>query len=410
MAKQPSRPVGDIFLILFSLFLAFIVWVIVKQQESSIRALSIPITYSNLPEFVELGGYEPGSLTVEFSVPKAEESYARGENFKIDVDLSKIAVFAGTESFNEYTVDLNASQVTPSDGGTQIHPVLIVGEPLVTFLARLRVGTVPVEPNLQGSPAEGYRLDSEKISVEPKTITVAMNATRFRESIEGTLRVLTEPISIGGERDIVSGLYSVPLNSRDGLNQGIFSIPGAPVQKIEASIPLPEIETTRIFENVPVIYEPLRVDVVAEVEPSVVNVTVSGPRSAVDRVTPQMLHLSTLALIDDRPGTVVETVIDVTLETGDPGLRARIKSMETAPRTVLIRIESREQPTPAPAPSPTPRPSPSPTPVPPMPATVPLPFDESTSPMPVPAGVAPSRDDGESSPRLGPRVEPTPAL
>ena len=63
MAKKASPgPVSDLFLAVFSIFLGFVVWVIVRQGDTVTKPVPVTVRLEGVPPIVEVLDYQPRSI------------------------------------------------------------------------------------------------------------------------------------------------------------------------------------------------------------------------------------------------------------------------------------------------------------------------------------------------------------
>lgn len=412
MAKQAKpQPVNDLFLALFSLLLAFVVWVIVRQQEVLTQTILVPIQPEKLPPFIELDPekpFEPTQIAVSFSFPKGDERMAGSGDFHLRVDLDTLAErVSSTENFTRHTVRLSREMI---EAPSKLTFVEFRSEPEVELRARMRVAEALVVPNIVAAePAEGYRIDKENILVEPSRIDVAVDETRARIAEEGQLlEVTTEPVDLTGEQDFVRRVVGILLEPASG----IYPLPDEPVPTIEVFIPIPEIELTREFENIPIRYAPFTKGVQASLAPETATVTVDGPRSVVEGLEPSMIRLRPYLsdfVISETIGESSETLITHSFELPEElQNKAEDLTATVEPLRVRVRFSASETPA-APTPEVAPTPAPSLTPVPtpeaaaipePVPTAVPTPTPQPTpepTPSPSPAPEETQSEDGSTT-------------
>ncbi|MBI5154065.1 hypothetical protein HZA57_02415 [Candidatus Poribacteria bacterium] len=355
MAKQPSRPVSDLFLALFSLFLALIVWIIVKQQESIVRTIWVRVQpdLATLAPYIELDpeSPEPKLIAVEVSAPKAEEQYIKSEDFRLRVPLDTLTDRASSQQMTSIPVEVSTREVAVPASAPRLRVVQFVDPSNgsirqrvpIQLRARIRVVPARVIPLIVGTPAPGFEVERDGIEIElASPVLVAVDEERYMKAQSEELVVQTEAIQVEGKRDVVSDLYSIPFE--DPANEmyaaGIYAVPGKPLPKIGVIIPLRELDKSVTFPGVEFRYDPLQSGVVGEVSPATLDVQVTGPASVVERLTADMIRLYPGSWIEDTPGSVVDTLVEAGIETTDEAIRPRLKSLriETQPRTVKIRI------------------------------------------------------------------------
>jgi len=334
----PSRGLsGEISLVTFSLILGLIFWAIVKQQETVSQTILVPVTLANQPEFLELESFEPSNLAVKFSLRSGDETLARDPaRFRINVDLgglrNRVAI---SDSFVDYPIDITRDMLEYPDRLT--FSSFDDAPARVVVRARPRIVRVPVEPQLQNtdSPAEGYQVDLANVVVEPSEVLVAVDEARHILALQGQLSVTTEPVDLRGRRDQVAGLYALELSG----SRGVFPLPGQAVPSVEVIVAIPEIQGRRVFEDLPIRYQPLKTGRRAVLEPSTATVAVEGPQSVVNRLDPAHIVLSPrqVAFLDDETiGDIVDTSIEVRFEGATSALADDLRPPIVTPSLVKV--------------------------------------------------------------------------
>jgi YbbR domain-containing protein len=182
--------------------------------------------------------------------------------------------------------------------------------------------TLPVSPQISGSPAAGFELASA--SVEPRFITVEGDV----DQLEALLSVDTAPISVSGisaSRTLEVGL---------ALPTGVVALDA---QQVTVSIGVRAVTATRSFEaGVRTIGN--RGDLAYEVAVDRVLITVGGSPADLDRLIGATLtvdlDVSTLG-----PGTT-DVPVTAALPTG-------VTLVAASPPSVAVTVTSRPTPTPS---------------------------------------------------------------
>ncbi len=330
---------GEISLVIFSLLLGLIFWAIVKQQETVSQTILVPVIVDNQPEFIEFDGFEPSNVAVKFTLRTGDETLARDPGrFRIIIDAAALRNrVAVSESFVEYPIDVTRDMLEFPERLT--FSSFDDSPARVTFRARPRIARVPVTPNIinVGSPAEGYRVDLDKIQIDPPEVLVAVDEIRQMLALRSQIRISTEPIDVGGRREQVSGLYALVMSSE----QGFFPVPGQAAPSVEVIIPIPEIQTQRVFSDLPIRYQPISASVRALLDPPTATVTIDGPQSIVQELLPEdiLLFPRPVAFLDEEQvGEIVDTSLEVRFSSRFVNNADKLKPAIIAPSLVKIRF------------------------------------------------------------------------
>lgn len=180
MAYHPFRNLGLKFV---SVCIAGLLWLVVAGERVVERVLRAPVEFQNLPAGLELIGSPPD--TVEVRVRGSSGALSRMAAGDMSAVLDLRSARPGRRLFH-----LTPTQVSVPYGidVVQVGPSTVMME-FETSGER----TVPVEPAIDGQPAEGFHVTS--VVAEPANVAVA--------GPEGALRRLaaavTEPVSIAGQ-------------------------------------------------------------------------------------------------------------------------------------------------------------------------------------------------------------------
>jgi hypothetical protein len=415
MAKQVAESkainLGTVATALLALLFGFTAWLVVRQRDNTQILLRIPIQPANMSDTMEVK-LEPTELPVLFTYPKSAEGYLRPQYYGIELDLEaavrRLSPGADVTDTERISVeDVKASEPVPV---TVVAAMLPQGN-RITWTLRLRTAEVPIEPDISGTPEDGYVWRRDNLFLEPKTVQVALTAA-LEEKMRSGLplpALRTEPIDITGKSQLTIEDVEIVYP----LAEGMRPVPNSPVSRVVVTIPFEEIVTQRLVTGVPVRYVPLLANRVAKVEPNLIEVQVSGPRSVVERLNPTDIIVS-LREVEEEIEQPQEVEILVTIPESKRSGKILNVSHET--KKVLVRItsngsnplidgtdgafddaESERVSDPIPAPTPFPAVTPSPTPI---PTPTPTPIVATPGPTPSPSPTA--------TPTPTPTPEPTP--
>lgn len=343
MAKKASPgPVGDLFLAVSSIFLGFVVWVIVRQGDTVTKPVPVTVKLDGVAPIVDIQDFQPRSIPISFTMKKVDEGLTNAlDQFSVTAEAGGIETRAGLNEFKDVpiTIDPERSrlrhpqELTPASGDARV---------TITVRAMLKQAEARIVPNLGTvRPPAGFNIDYDRIEVRPESIKVAV-AQRPGEGEEVTIG--TEPVNLAGERK--TAVKYAKLSYGEGT--GVYELPGLEQPIIEVVVPIVEEVDTRTFTRVPIQYAPLKRGIRAELDPSWIDVTVTGPQSLVRSLSAEMMRLtpqSNQSLDREEPGESVDTAVDLTILSDEPRYQAEVKSA-LAPRVVTVRFHDAAAPLP----------------------------------------------------------------
>jgi YbbR domain-containing protein len=191
MAYHPFRNLGLKFL---STCIAALLWLVVAGERVVERVMRAPVELQNLPDGLELIGNPPDTVEVRLRGPSGGLSRMAAGDMAAVIDLQTAR--PGRRLFH-----LTQSQVTVPYG----MEVVQVGPSTLTMEFEISgVRMVPVEPDIEGRPAEGYEVT--KVVSEPQQVEVAGPESALKRlraavtesvSVEDQSRSVREVVTIG---------------------------------------------------------------------------------------------------------------------------------------------------------------------------------------------------------------------
>jgi YbbR domain-containing protein len=178
MAWKPLRNLG---LKSAALGLGTLLWLTVSGHETE-RRVYVPVSYSNVPEALELTGDQMDQANV----------YVRGDDNLVsglrEGDIRLVVSLVDAEA-GENLIPLRVEQVV-APLGVQVLQI----EPTTTSVTLEKSMTVPVpiRPTLVGTPADGYVVT--EMTVRPASVTVAGPEGR----VNGPVTIITDRINLDG--------------------------------------------------------------------------------------------------------------------------------------------------------------------------------------------------------------------
>jgi len=274
---MPKHLLENIWYKLGALSLALLVWNYVANQELKeiVRKIPLKIETSN-PNLTIIG--EPVKrLTVTFAVPeRALKNFSESEItgvHRINLD----------HAVEKYTFRVSPSDIKRPKGSYRIKDIR--PSEITVFIDELGTFQLPIRANLHGEPAQGYRVVTEEIRLDPEEIIMAGPI----QKLSLLSQVLTEPIDVLGR--------TKSFRKKVLIRQYTDIRPTNDVE-IEAFIPITEQFASRQFDEVPVhiLGSPFEM-ILAEVEPAKINVKLTGPTRVLD-----ILNISDLLFYVDVTG------------------------------------------------------------------------------------------------------------
>lgn len=326
-------------------------WLVIQLTTSEETSLPVTIEPVGLPEEVRLDpSWAPKETLVKFTFPRAIRDDMKAENFRVVVNFANVR-----SSFGNQLEIGGSTPLTLNDVETELEgvtPVEILSRQ-ISWTARLGHAKARVIPDFVGEPADGFERKSVTIQQSDKVqgdeLTVIMTAEAekaFLTSGEELLIVKTEPIDLSGR--------NAPFFERREL---IFPYPGMAAFPARNSSVLVEVDidektTSKIVADVPIVYSTLRKDLEVILEPAKVQVSVTGKTSALARFDATHVRAEVWG-VPELPGESRELPVDCRVV--DPTIRRNIFTVESVPRTVIVRVRAIDDDTSPTRPSTTPR-------------------------------------------------------
>ncbi len=226
MAYHPFR---DFWLKAVAVTLAVMLWLSVGGEPVVERGLDVPLEFENIPVGLKIVDDPPN--TVRVRVRGSSSVVSRLETGEVVAVLDLVDERAGQRLFDMFA---DRVVVPPGVEVSNVVPATVT----LTLEAAGRARTVPVVPNIEGTPAEGLVVG--RITTIPATVDVIGPETRL-----STLReALTEPVSIEGATvslvaDVTVGVAEETLRLVEPLSARVeVEIVPAPVERTIHDVPL----------------------------------------------------------------------------------------------------------------------------------------------------------------------------
>lgn len=219
-----------------SLFLALILFVLVREDRVAEFVLEVPVSVASVPENTVLVEPPPSRLRVRI---RGRWSKILGtieqERAPYLLDLRERNNGDDILYFEQHLLQQHIGQSGVDVIDVEPRSARIRLEPKVTRQVRIR-------PDVTGEPARGYVVARERIQVTPAFVVV-----RGPDSeVQAVEEILTRPISISG---LAQGISRPDVLLRPPSGGGLLSLEPP---RVEVRIPLEPIQTSRSLARVPI--------------------------------------------------------------------------------------------------------------------------------------------------------------
>jgi YbbR domain-containing protein len=294
--------VDELPLKVLSMVLAVTLFVLVRNDKDSSAGAYVKIVYK-LPEDRVLVSDPPTEAKVSARGPWTQLQHLERNLEPIHIDLTHVK--SGDVHIDEDTLHLPEGVRIASLQPSEVH---------VEFEPRV-VRDVPIQPLLEGEPAEGFRV--AKVTARPTLVRV----DGAKSAVEAIARVPTRPIRVTEARAGVDA--DVPLEPPPEHTR----FDDVSIVHVHADVKPAMVE--KLFDALPVHVLGL-LHMEATVEPATAKLTLRGPSGLLDEVTAATVTLNVEAsLIDTRPPSKYIRSITV------GGLPAGVAA-EVQPDTVML--------------------------------------------------------------------------
>jgi YbbR domain-containing protein len=294
---------------ILSMVLAVTLFVLVRNDKDATSGAYVKVIYT-LPEDRVLVSDPVPEVKVSVRGPWTKLQHLDRSLEPLHIDLTRVHT-------PEVRIDEDMIKVPPGVRVSSIVP----SEVHVEFEPRV-VREVPVQPILEGQPAEGYRV--AKVTAEPGRVRV----DGAKSAVEGIERVPTRPLRITDARGPIKGdvaLEAPPLHTRF-LESTTVSV--------RADVQAAMVERT--FDGLPIKVVGLT-HLDATVEPATARLVIRGPSPLIGDVSDKTIGLKLDAsLIDTRPPAKYIRTLTVS------GLPAGVAA-EVQPDTIMLTTRRKRE-------------------------------------------------------------------
>lgn len=329
MAKPNKGPITDLSIVLLSFLLGFLLWIIIRHQDTEISTIPVQVKVENAPPYIEISDFQPKQLLVLFSFRRADElMIGQADRFTARLDLSSLESRRISSTASEtITLRMNDEQIGAPD---EVRLIRFKSPREITVQAKLRVLKARVEPlfinSTPPSPQSDFFIDFENVIVEPQEIEVAVSEERQRFENNQELVIQTEPIDLANRTRNLTGVFKLNYDNE----QGIYRIPQVGQESVDLILDVLTQESSVTFTTVPVYVEPMSGIAVINSTPRTVDVTVTGPRSLISALTKDQILIQPrekLTSPNKSKVTTLEVGLQASYSIEDPNLAQSLKSV-----------------------------------------------------------------------------------
>ncbi len=313
---------SEIFLILLSVFLAYILWLITMFSSMTTKSISIRILVTNAPKCASYTIISPASqyLNIDVTCPHNLVNSFNSSNFLFNIDLSSIKKEISSFEINK------EFPVTPSMIKKVNIPSLVTITDVYPKSVKIKVKffnkKVPIKLNLQGTPAPYYHIQLDECSTKPAEVTIISST----DILEKTLFIRTFPINVKGRKK--SFVQNVALD----IPQNIYLFDK--IDSVEAFICIKENIIEKTIKNVPIKVEMFYPNIKTTVVPDKVDIVIKGPKSLVEKVSAEDINIP--IIVPNEEGTIEKEINATLSEKLLPEILTKVKIEKIIPSTVSL--------------------------------------------------------------------------
>jgi YbbR domain-containing protein len=161
--------------------LALLLWMQIAGQQRVERSIAIPLEFTNMPRDIEITNDYPRNINVRFSRPSS-----------LNMDEQQLAVVMDLAGVEASTVILPVSERNIRNLPTGVRIEGIEQRRIRLQLETIRQKIVRVEPEIVGTPAEGYEF--KEAQMNPSEVLISGPESR----VNPVTTAMTETINIEG--------------------------------------------------------------------------------------------------------------------------------------------------------------------------------------------------------------------
>jgi hypothetical protein len=194
------RFVENLGLKLLAMALAIGLWLSVAGETVIERGFEVPLGFQNVPADLQVAGDPPDTVHVRVRGPMSiVNRLALG-------DVVAVLDLAGERPGERRLFDMFADRVRTPFG---VEVIQVIPATITAALERAGAPrTVPVVPDIEGQPAEGFAVG--RISMVPESVEI-VGPTSL---LDGVVEAITEPVLIEGSTERVQSLVTIGVSDR----------------------------------------------------------------------------------------------------------------------------------------------------------------------------------------------------
>ena len=194
------RFVENLGLKLLAMALAIGLWLSVAGETVIERGFEVPVGFQNVPADLQVAGDPPDTVHVRVRGPMSiVNRLALG-------DVVAVLDLAGERPGERRLFDMFADRVRTPFG---VEVIQVIPATITAALERAGAPrTVPVVPDIEGQPAEGFAVG--RISTVPESVEI-VGPTSLLDSV---VEAITEPVLIEGSSERVQSLVTIGVSDR----------------------------------------------------------------------------------------------------------------------------------------------------------------------------------------------------
>ena len=194
------RFVENLGLKLLAMALAIGLWLSVAGETVIERGFEVPVGFQNVPADLQVAGDPPDTVHVRVRGPMSiVNRLALG-------DVVAVLDLAGERPGERRLFDMFADRVRTPFG---VEVIQVIPATITAALERAGAPrTVPVVPDIEGQPAEGFAVG--RISTVPESVEI-VGPTSLLDSV---VEAITEPVLIEGSTERVQSLVTIGVSDR----------------------------------------------------------------------------------------------------------------------------------------------------------------------------------------------------
>lgn len=301
---------------LLAVAIAGSIWLRVVDEQKAPLDITVPLQLQNLPGNLILSDEVPSKVTLRLRGTRTALERIKPGDIDAHLDLSQ-----AKEGPN--FIQLTADDVRRPFG----LEVSTISPPSLRLLVHKRMAKmVPVIPDVRGKPPDGFEL--RYASVTPREVEIEGP----EEDVQSASEVTTEVVLLSGRTASFNERVAVdPKSTR-------LQIKGALSAQVEIIIAEKSVERT--LRDVPISIRPAELSVL--ITPSRVNITISGPASAMARLQPDGVR----AFVDLGPALVLAGpfALPPKIEISPKEIQGDIEIKAVEPAEVLVKLNPAAKP------------------------------------------------------------------